>query len=95
MMNNLLPILMISSFAVLFAERSGIMQNIRWRLKVSGLWFKEIAGRRMERRLKPFDCSMCLAFWMALFIPHHSIIESVGYGAIAAMVAVMIEKATR
>ena len=37
MMNNLLPILMISSFAVLFAERSGIMQNIRWRLKVSGL----------------------------------------------------------
>jgi hypothetical protein len=45
--------LAIGMFAAVIAEISGIMNYIKWWLKVE--------------RFKPFDCAVCFSFWMALF----------------------------
>lgn len=47
------------------------------------------------RRLKPFDCPLCLAWWIGCVIPFFlgkSFVESIYIGGIAAIAAVLIEK---
>lgn len=37
------------------SEGTGLVQYAKWRLKISG-------------RLKPFDCALCMSFWIALTV---------------------------
>lgn len=51
-----------------FAEISGIAQQIRWYLKEKKWWYKiDQFYMTHERRIKPFDCALCLGFWVGLF----------------------------
>lgn len=77
-----MPILVligIASFAVFFAEVSGIMQKAKYLIKVN--------------RLKPFDCPQCLSTWMAIaycFITSTNIQESIFITGSAPIAALLI-----
>lgn len=45
---------------VFIVDVSGFIQNIRPALNVK-------LGRDSDKSLKPFDCSLCLTFWVGMF----------------------------
>lgn len=45
----------ISLACLMFSEWSGVIQWIKW----YSLW---------DGRLKPFDCAMCMSFWVSLVL---------------------------
>lgn len=52
-------------FAVFFAELSQVPQNIMYYLCKANLVYKiDIYNTHKPRRIKPFDCAMCLASWI-------------------------------
>lgn len=53
-MNNLI----IAVVAWWIAEGSGLMQK--------AIWWLIMKGYRKSNRFKPFDCPLCLAFWIGL-----------------------------
>lgn len=57
MLNTILTILGIACLAVVFSELSGIVYRIKYIL-----W----GMNSYKKRLKPLDCPMCMAFWIAL-----------------------------
>lgn len=60
---NYVNLLFITPLAAVFiAEKSGVMDAIKWK------WFYKVYSRKTKYRdfrIKPFDCAMCLSFWMA------------------------------
>jgi hypothetical protein len=47
------------------ADRSGIMEQIKFML------FYRVYSKRTKYkpyRIKPFDCTMCMSFWLCLFL---------------------------
>lgn len=67
----------------------------------TAVWFAELstipqyaAKYLRRRRVKPFDCPLCLAWWSALiwFLLHGHGALSVAFGACASLVAVWIAK---
>jgi len=52
MLKIILEIISISCGAFIFAQASGFMQ-----------WIKQQTG---QERIKPFDCTLCLSFWISL-----------------------------
>lgn len=79
----------IAAFSVLFAELNGFMADLKVRLN--------------RKRLKPFDCPMCLAWWIGLltwyfthgqgswlYTPH-----SVLFGSVCSVLAIFISRQLR
>lgn len=94
-----------AAFAVLFAELSGIPQYVAWWLAHRYKFFRKYrglvaailgdSGRDWNpRRLKPFDCAMCLAFWITLtwFSVHDPQPENLLHAAVASVTAYFITK---
>jgi hypothetical protein len=80
MQHDILLIIGAACTALVFIQ-SGIPWNIKRRLKL--------------RRLKPFDCELCLAFWLGVFSSIYfekNVPEVIYIGAIAAIMAVFINK---
>lgn len=96
-----------TAFGVLFAELSGIPQFVSRFLAAMRIWYKQgyyingefvsdKSGKALPRRIKPFDCGMCLSFWTCFLISkfwlHADWIYSVGFAAMSAVLAVIILK---
>lgn len=110
-MTNIIAVILASScFGVVFAEYSGIPNTIKKWLMVNKIWYKKgyslngqfvsaNDGKLFPRRIKPFDCSLCLSFWICLFLIHFKAdqlwIESVGYSCVSATLSIIIIKATK
>lgn len=62
--NQIIRLLIITPLAANFiAERSGVMEWIKFKL------YYRIYSRKTKYklyRIKPFDCAMCLSFWLCL-----------------------------
>lgn len=53
--------------AIFFAELSGIPNVIK--KIILPVWnLKTIDKRKLPRRIKPFDCHLCLSFWICLYL---------------------------
>lgn len=78
-------ILGVSALAILIAETSGIMNKIKYVL------FKK---KPYEMRLKPFDCPLCLSFWLGLvyFSKQVGIVEAMMHAAICSLVSLFTIK---
>jgi len=90
----------------MFAEFSGIPQHVKSWLAKKKIWYKVpstvstfSSPVRFPRRIKPFDCSLCLSFWICLYLSHYKagqpIMESVGLACISAVLSVLIVKVTK
>jgi len=82
-MNNII----IAIVAWYIAEGCGLMQKVKHWLQLHGYL-------RLSR-IKPFDCPMCMAFWMGLFIQYNGSV-SFGFSPIDAVLcssgAILISK---
>lgn len=94
-MNHLIEIIGIASFSWLFAEGSGIVQWMKWRIQ-QYKWKKELP-LKAAKRLKPFDCPLCLSFWLGLIyfgLTLHTW-QCIFYASICSVLAVIISKLTK
>lgn len=57
---------LIAAFSFWFAELARIPQMIMEKLWRLGWVYKTYFGNELPRRLKPFDCTLCLSFWGGL-----------------------------
>ncbi len=82
-MNLLQTAITAACFAVLISEASGIIQQIKY---YTGL-----------QHLKPFDCPMCLAFWLTLVLSLQGgeIINAPLLAGFSSILAILISKALR
>jgi hypothetical protein len=74
--------------AVLFAEASGLADRLKF----------AVYGYQPYRRLKPFDCPLCLAWWLALLaalVMHYKPLEAVLLAAASAILAIFITREVR
>ena len=73
--------LLIGVFAWWFAEGTGLMQQLSYKL-----------GRK---RIKPFDCGLCLGFWLGLSIGYYQtydILSAIQLGFVSSVIAILTEK---
>lgn len=58
-----IELLIVSIITIYIVDLSGIMESIK-----RGLW-RWLKGKQpyVDYRLKPFDCSLCMVFWIGLF----------------------------
>lgn len=90
--------LVVSIVAWWIAEGSGLSQYLRWWLKVKKIWYKmDHFNMVIERRIKPFDCPLCLAFWISTiyFWNDYSIVELIASGIVCSTLAIFIDKIYR
>ena len=87
-MQKIIDIIAITCLAVFIAEASGIMGWVKFLLYV---FFK----RPQSKRLKPFDCSMCLAFWISIFYFWNNSPIIIVYAATASVTAIVVESIMR
>lgn len=77
----MIEVLFISAFSCLFAEFSGIMLWVKWKLNL--------------KRFKPFDCAMCLSWWLGIVyfgISTQNAILTVGCAALCSVLSIYITK---
>lgn len=80
-------LLLISLASLFIAEWSGVVQYLKYLIYLA-------TGRDFNKRLKPFDCGMCLTFWntLAIFVYLHYEWYSLLYAFANAGVSVLICK---
>jgi hypothetical protein len=76
-MQQAIKIIGAACLALFITETSGIVDWIKWKLNI--------------QRLKPFDCTVCLGFWVGL-ASYYVNIPAVFYAAIASALALILEK---
>lgn len=62
-----MPYFLIICFTVWFID---FLRAPSWaadQLALKRIWYKTYYGEPVPRRLKPFDCVLCLSFWLAFF----------------------------
>jgi len=85
--------LLIGLVAWWIAEGSGIMQDIKWWLCEKKFWYRlDQFNIPQQRRLKPFDCVVCLGFWLGLFYNLNEGLYAPVYGIVASSVGLFISK---
>lgn len=80
-MESILIIIGSASAGWLVAEGTGWVQTIKWYLQIT--------------RLKPFDCPLCLSFWIAFiysFVTHPSVMTNLFTAAMSSVLAIYISK---
>lgn len=96
MIDILWQIGLIAVFSVWFAEISTIPNRLRRLPHADPISTQELKENIMsaKKRLKPFDCPMCLAWWIALnfFIITGTLYLAPIYAACASTLAVFISK---
>lgn len=72
---------------------------VAWWFTVGLGWIQYIKWRLGRKRLKPFDCPKCLAFWMGawygfghLIFEQNSFISGIITGILCSVIAIIIEK---
>jgi len=90
-MNHILNQLYIIATVCMLICRTPIIRKVKW------LLFGHITGTNMawiQRRIKPFDCPLCLTFWVSIIINSYllSIPQAIGIASINALVASELEK---
>ena len=86
-MNLILEQLYIIATVCLLICRTGIIRWLKWRLFGPALdW--------AANRIRPFDCPLCLTFWVSLAVDGYSlnIWEAIGIASINALAASELEK---
>lgn len=93
-MHPLIEVLLTASAGALFANLSGVMKQFKWWLMIRGYWYELKYPGKMTRRLKPFDCEMCMGFWLGLinFLLFHpvSIPLAIGLAALSSILSIWI-----
>ena len=108
MIEILIILISSSCFAIVFADLSGIMNIVKTFLMKKGIWYRKglyINGQYQNnsefgtlytRRLKPFDCSICLSFWTCIiycpFFADISILNSFAFACISMIITKFINK---
>lgn len=107
-MTNIITIIIASAcFGITFVE-SGIPNAVKRFLMRKKIWYKKghlmggnfipdkTDGTLFTRRIKPFDCEFCMAFWICLTLLHYKagllIMESIGYSCISAVITKLTMK---
>jgi hypothetical protein len=57
---------LIAAFSFWFAEILQAATHVSEWLCEKEYVYKDYYGQKLPRRLKPFDCTLCLSFWIAL-----------------------------
>lgn len=99
-MSIAITILLISVFSVWFAELNPLwawLSRLPNPDPISSKELKEniaVARKRINRRFKPFDCPLCLAWWIGLtfFLISGTWYMAPIYGACCSLLAVWISK---
>jgi hypothetical protein len=93
-MNHVLNQLYIIATVCLLICRTPIIRKVKWWLYghktgTYTAWF--------NRRIKPFDCPLCLTFWVSIIINGYllSIPQAIGIASINALLASELEKHLR
>lgn len=90
-----LVILSSAMFGITFAELSGIPQTVK-RLILPFWHIKTMTGGKLIRRIKPFDCHLCLSFWACFAWSYSQLelpfIECGVMGCYAAVVSTIVMK---
>lgn len=92
-------IIVYSILAWWLSEGLGLIQTIKWWLKIKRIWYKEVIVMNVrtvtERRLKPFDCPLCMGWWIGFFITLYQTWDmnySVIIGVLSSTGAILISK---
>lgn len=91
-MNELLTIIGSAAVSIFWADLSGIMNMVKKFTRY--VWYKRAPnGDKWPRRLKPFDCSLCLSFWICLYLTHEQGWEkAILYAAMSSVLSVWMLK---
>lgn len=100
-MHPIIESFLIACAASLFANLSGVIKQLKWWLMIRGYWYKVAEfnpGGRTTRSLKPFDCELCMGFWLGIvyFFMFHpvSIPLNIGLAALSSVLSIWITKFT-
>lgn len=78
------------------AEGCGIIQYIKWWLCHKEYYYKvDVFNLKKERRLKPFDCPLCMGWWIGLIATYNqtgNVIHSITIGILSSAVAILVSK---
>ena len=89
-------ILIIGIIAWWISEGCGIIQFIKWWLCYRKVYYKVDAFNvHQQRRLKPFDCPLCMGWWIGLFTTYYqtgNVMEAITYGILSSACAILISK---
>lgn len=92
-------IIICSILAWWLSEGLGLIQTIKWWLKIKRIWYKEVIVMNVrtvtERRLKPFDCPECTGFWFGLISSYYQTGDlgySIVIGVLSSTGAILISK---
>lgn len=92
----MVSILAIGIIAWWISEGCGIIQVVKWWLCYRKVYYKVDAFNvHQQRRLKPFDCPLCMGWWIGLFTTYYQtsdIMQSITYGILASACAILISK---
>ena len=95
-MNN---IIVYSILAWWLSEGLGLVQTIKWWLKIKRIWYKEVIVANIktatEKRLKPFDCPLCMGWWIGLLSSYYQtgdLYYSMIIGVLSSFGAILISK---
>lgn len=88
-----MQVLIIAAFGAWFANISGIPQMVSQFLFLMGK-FKQVTPEfKRPYRLKPFDCEMCLTFWLYLFTHFEQpILNNLFMSGVCSLIAMIITK---
>lgn len=91
----MIEILSISLIAWYLSVGLGWVQVLKWWLKIKRIRFNMVDGVMREKRLKPFDCPKCMAFWISLvyfFKAGEPLPYVLIYAILSSTFAIIIEK---
>jgi hypothetical protein len=81
-------------FSVFFAELSNVPQTLMWWLCKKNIVYKvDIYNSKQPRRCKPFDCAMCLSFWIGFVYclsNYNGIVNLIGFSSLCSIGAVVL-----
>jgi len=91
--------LIIGVVAWWIAEGCGLVQSLKWWLKIKRIWYNTNIvcniKTAQERRLKPLDCPLCMGWWLGLIHAYSQtsdISYSIVMGILSSCVAILISK---
>lgn len=85
--------ILISLIAWWIATGSGIVQDVKNWLMVKRIWYvTDQFGYIKPRRVKPFDCEVCMGFWLGFFYNLDSGITAIIYGIVCSALTVILTK---
>lgn len=98
-MNHLFNQLYIIATVCLLICRTPVIRKVKWYLfegqnTIARKWFVKDNTAWFMIRMKPFDCPLCLTFWVSVVVNCYSLqwTEAIGIASINALIASELER---